>query len=387
MNAQFIKVSIKYLIPDGTDCYFTDKGGIMQNPRYIRNFWDEAFTEIIDVRSQGEFAVDHIPGAVNLPVLDDLQRAEVGTIYAKVSTFEARRVGASYIAENVSAHLKGHLAAKDRAFAPLVYCWRGGMRSRSMALVLAQVGWQVAVIEGGYKTYRARVRALAENLPGGLQFIVLRGLTGSGKTMLLGMLRDGGSQVLDLEGLACHRGSIMGDLWEGKPVLQPSQKLFESRLVSLLDSFDPSRPVWVESESNRIGELHLPPALWNRMRNSPVVDVNVPVRERAGYLMREYSHFSDRPDMLKKTLSGLVSQCGKKNVERWIGSVDEGDFFSVALDLLSLHYDPAYARSMVKTFRQPSHTLHAADFSRASTDGLVKGLREIENAEMPGEHP
>src|SRR4051812_21437901 len=217
------------------------------------------FDLVIDVRSPREFALDHVPGAVNLPVLSDAERAEVGTIYVQGSRFKARQVGAAYVARNVAHHLTTALADKGGGFRPLLYCWRGGMRSNAMAVILAQVGWRTAVLEGGYRTYRRRV---VERLYGEMPLppvVLLDGSTGTGKTEVLARLAGEGVQALDLEDLAQHRGSLFGAL-PGRP--QPSQKLFESRLLAALEALDPTRPVVVEAESSKIGELIVPPALW-----------------------------------------------------------------------------------------------------------------------------
>lgn len=348
------------------------------NPRFVRNFWEESFSEVIDVRSPGEFAQDHIPGAVNLPVLGDSQRAEIGSIYAGISHFEAKKRGSSYITGNISAYLGGHFAGKDKSYRPLIYCWRGGLRSHSMATVLSQVGWRVTVIEGGYRTYRARVRELIEHVPAGLSMIVLCGLTGSGKTALLRLLQEAGSQVLDLEDLARHRGSIMGNLWSGLPVAQPQQKMFESYLAEKLFSFSPLRPVWVESESNRIGILHLPLSLWARMRGAVTVELHIPMEARARLLLEEYSHFLDNPEPLRENLRALMPLCGRKRVERWLDLTDSGELLTVAMELLECHYDPSYRRSMSKSFRPPCRVIEAAGLSQREQEGLAMRLRELE---------
>jgi tRNA 2-selenouridine synthase len=361
-----------------------DMGERNGNPRFIRNFWEEPYSEIIDVRSEGEFAEDHVPGAVNLPVLSSAQWAEVGTIYATVSHFEARKLGAFYIAGNISVYLKKYFSGRDKLYRPLIYCWRGGLRSQSMATVLSQVGWRVTVIEGGYRTYRARVRDINDHLPGGLTLIVLSGFTGSGKTALLQRLDASGSQVLDLEEMARHRGSIMGNLWSGDPVPQPPQKIFESHLAEKLLSFHRDRPVWVESESSRIGSVHLPLMLWDRMRFAETVELRVPLEARAAFLMGEYAHFIENPGPLRENLRILVPLCGRKNVSRWLELVDSGDLITVARELLDLHYDPSYRRSMAKTFRPPGRIVDAAGLTEPDMEGLVLQMREFESGIQTG---
>jgi tRNA 2-selenouridine synthase len=189
------------------------------------------FDLVVDVRTPGEFALDHVPGAVNLPVLSDAERAEVGTVYVQESRFKARRIGAAYLARNVARHLETALVDRPGSFRPLLYCWRGGMRSNAMAQILAQVGWRTAVLAGGYRTYRREVTARLYDASPTFLAVVLDGPTGAGKTAILHRLAARGVQVLDLEALAEHRGSLLGAL-PGRA--QPSQKLFESRVLAAL---------------------------------------------------------------------------------------------------------------------------------------------------------
>ena len=244
------------------------------------------FDAVIDVRSPSEFAEDHVPGAVNLPVLDDAERARVGTIYVQDSPFRARRIGAALVARNVAHHLETALADKPGGFRPLVYCWRGGQRSGSMATILANVGWRTTVLAGGYKTYRRHVQTRLYEDALALRLVLLAGRTGSGKTQLLTALAARGVQTLDLEALAEHRGSVFGDL--GHP--QPSQKLFESRLLAALERLDPARPVIVEAEASKIGDRMAPPMLWKAMTAAPRIVLTVPAAVRARHLATQYAH-------------------------------------------------------------------------------------------------
>ncbi|MEM6755290.1 MAG: tRNA 2-selenouridine(34) synthase MnmH, partial [Cyanobacteria bacterium P01_C01_bin.38] len=234
--------------------------------RYTKEPTKETYSEIIDVRSSSEFAEDRIPNAINLPVLNDAERAEVGTIYKQFSPFRARKIGAAFVSKNIAKHLNEHFANKDKNYQPLIYCWRGGQRSASLATVLSQIGWRVTLLEGGYKTYRSYVRQELESLPQQFNFKILSGLTGSGKTHILRNMHRRGFQVLDLEALANHRGSLLGEEWLGKPSPQPPQKYFDSKLLQALQSLNPSETVWVESESNKIGQIHLPQNLWKEMK-------------------------------------------------------------------------------------------------------------------------
>lgn len=300
------------------------------------------FDEIIDVRSPAEFALDHIPGAVSLPVLGDEERARVGTLYKQVSQFDARKLGAALVARNVARHLEQHFADRDYHWKPLVYCWRGGKRSGSMAHILREVGWHAATLEGGYRSYRRDVLARLETLPQPFRFKVICGATGSAKSRILNALEKRGAQVLDLEGLANHRGSVLGSL-PGTP--QPSQKMFDSLLWNTLRGLDAARPVFVEAESRKIGNLQVPDVLLQCMRASSCIAVEAPVSERVQFLIREYQHFLSDPAWLKAQLLRLTQLHSRETVERWIKAIDASQWESLVADLLELHYDPAYRKS------------------------------------------
>ncbi|MBY0460354.1 MAG: tRNA 2-selenouridine(34) synthase MnmH, partial [Gemmataceae bacterium] len=285
------------------------------------------------------------PGAVSLPVLSDDERAEVGTLFHHEGPFVARKVGAALVSANIARHLREHLADKRKDYRPLVYCWRGGQRSGSMALVLAQVGWRVTVLSGGYRTYRAHVRRELDVWPVRFAFKVVSGPTGSGKTRLLGALRACGAQVLDLEGLAGHRGSALGAVGP-----QPSQKMFDSRLLEALGRLDPARPVWVEAESNRVGDVFLPPALWAGMQSADGVELNLPLPARVSLLLEEYAHFLADADGLKAKLRKFVGRHSAGQVGEWCQNVDAGAWADLAESLLVRHYDPAYTLSARRNF-------------------------------------
>lgn len=299
---------------------------------------------LIDVRSPAEFADDHLPGAVNWPVLDDAERAHVGTVYTQVSTFEARKIGAAMVSRHIAQILEQHVASMPREWRPLVYCWRGGQRSGSLGLVLGQVGFRTRQLTGGYKAWRAQVREDLTRLPAGFEWRVLAGRTGSGKTRLLGALAAAGAQTLDLEALAAHRGSVLGGL---PTQAQPSQKRFETLLWERLRTLDPARPVFVESESRRIGVRQLPDALLACVQKpSRMVHVELPLAARTKLLLEEYAFFTDEVEQLCERLHSLVALRGKGVVARWQALARAGDWATLLPELMRQHYDPLYDKAM-----------------------------------------
>jgi tRNA 2-selenouridine synthase len=340
-----------------------------------------AFDAILDVRSPGEFAEDHVPGAINLPVLTDAERAEVGTIYVQESRFRARKVGAAYIARNIARHLETALADQPGYFAPLVYCWRGGQRSSAMATILSQVGWRTTLLAGGYKTYRREVTARLYDGELPLKLVLIDGGTGSGKTEVLGLLAERGEQVIDLEGLAGHRGSLFGAV-AGQP--QPSQKLFESRLLAVVDAIDPGRRVFVEAESSKIGERMTPPALWRVMASAPRIELTAPAELRAAYLVSAYRDIVEDRAALDEAMVRLPTPPGRKRLEEWRGLADAGDFQTLARALMDLHYDPAYRRSSRKDGRAVLGTVELAGLSPADLDAAAATVLQIAEERAAG---
>jgi len=337
------------------------------------------FDEIIDVRSPGEFADDHLPGAINLPVLDDDQRQRVGTIYKQESSFAARRLGGGLVSAQIAAHLADHFAAKDNDYRPLVYCWRGGQRSRAMATVLDAVGWRPQLLNGGYKAYRAFVSAsLAELLDARPPFRIVAGLTGSGKTWLLDRLAAAGQQVLDLEGLAEHRGSALG---QSLTTPQPTQKRFENLLFETLRRCDLARPIYVESESSRIGKVQIPAQLWAQLRESPVIETQVPLAARATFLVNGYQHFVNDQKLLAEKLSLLRPHQSAERFAEWEERIGAGDWQGFVESILEHHYDPAYLRSREKIYTAERIPLMMPEVTQASLDALSAEIIALQNGE------
>ena len=325
-----------------------------------------AFDAIIDVRSPGEFAQDHVPGAINLPVLNDAERAEVGTIYVQESRFTANRIGAAYVAANIAGHLTGTLADRPPEFRPLVYCWRGGSRSNGMATILSQIGWRTTVLTGGYRTYRRWVSAQLYDAEPHLRLVLLDGGTGSGKTQMLGRLKQRGFQVLDLEGLADHRGSLFGGYPDRS---QPSQKMFETRLLGALADLDPARPVVVEAESSKVGDRMVPPVLWRAMEAAPRIELVADRADRAAYLAATYGPVATQD--LEAAFSRLPTYPGQARLESWRRLVDDGAYGELAEALIELHYDPAYRRSAKKETRVTLGSVAMGDLSEASQEAAA----------------
>lgn len=332
------------------------------------------FDELIDVRSESEFAEDHIPGAVNCPVLDDAERARVGTLYKQVSPFDAKKIGASLVSANIARHIQTGFLDRPRTWRPLLYCWRGGERSGAFAHVLAQVGWHVGRLDGGYKAYRRAVVADLSALPRQFSWRVVCGLTGTGKSRLLRALHDAGSQVLDLEALAAHRGSVLGSLPEKA---QPPQKLFESRIWSALHRFDARRPVYVEAESKKVGELRVPEALIESMWSSECVVIEAPVAVRVALLKEEYAHFLEQPENLIEKLERLTSLHGRAVIDRWRELALARQWDELTADLLLRHYDPAYTRAITRHYPALQHarTVEVEQVSEAHFRDLARRVK------------
>ena len=331
------------------------------------------YSTIIDARSEDEFALDHLPDAVNWPSLNNEQRITIGTLYKQVNSFEAKKRGAALVAANIAQHIERHVIELPRDWQPLVYCWRGGKRSGSLALILGQIGFKVAIIEGGYKAFRSQVMAAIPALAQGLSWRVICGPTGAGKTRLLHCLREQGAQVLDLEGLANHRSSVLG-IVPGHP--QPSQKHFDTLLWNELRLLDPSKPVYIESESRKVGNLAVPESLIVAMRASPCYKLELPEEERVQLLLEDYDFFVKDPDLFSKRLDALVAIRGKQVVDEWQRLIQAGEIHTVVRELLTTHYDPTYFASMKRNFEHidQAKIITAADRSQASMTQLAKAL-------------
>src|SRR3954465_12089489 len=309
------------------------------------------FDTILDARPPAEYGLDHIPGAISAPVLDDAQRVEVGTLYKQVSPFEAKKLGAALIAQNVARHIETLFRGKEKPWRPLVYCWRGGKRSGAMAHILREIGWDARTLEGGDRAYRRWVVDQLASVPLEYDLIVIHGPTGSGKSRLLAALGRAGAQVLDLEGLAAHRGSVLGGLPHAP---QPTQKWFESQLLAQLQNLDRGRPVFVEGESKKIGDIQVPEALMARMRASPCTVLETETDARVRLLLEEYGHFVNDRAALDAQIDCLAALHGREKIAQWKALAAQGRWREFVARLLAEHYDPAYQRSSQRNYAQLS---------------------------------
>ena len=330
---------------------------------------------VIDVRSPAEFALDHIPGAINLPALTNAQRADIGTTYVQDSAFKARKRGAALVARNVADHLEGPLSDMDGSWQPLVYCWRGGQRSGSFTSILQQIGWRAETISGGYQSYRRLVNQYLYDAPLSHRIILLDGNTGTGKTEILARLKTREIQTIDLEALANHRGSLFGGMSGG----QPAQRGFETALASALVGFDPTRPVIMEAESSKIGKINLPKGVWASMCAAPRIMVTASVQDRAAYLAKTYKDIATDPDAIRNRLQPLRYVRGHAMVDGWEALLDAGELNTLAATLMQHHYDAAYAKSRKTEDRSLLETIALANLEADGIDAATDQIATLLN--------
>ena len=333
----------------------------------------DQFDLVIDVRSPAEYALDHIPGAVNFPVLNNEERIQVGTLYKQSSPFDAKKLGAYLVSKNIADHLEKHCMNFPREWRPLIYCWRGGERSGAFTHILNRIGWKAMQLEGGYQGFRKQVINSLEIAASQFSFRVICGMTGSGKTRVLQELNKLGAQVLDLEALAIHRGSVLGN----EPnIEQPSQKGFETALWDALRKLDPEQPVFVESESKKVGGVHIPDALMESIRNGHCIELRSSTQTRVSWLTREYHHFLVDVNSLKRKLALLTAHYGKAQIAQWCDAIEAGKFPELVEELLVKHYDPAYQSSIVRNFPQYSaeNFVHLENDTDAAFESAAKKI-------------
>lgn len=338
--------------------------------------FNHGFDTVIDVRSPAEFAEDHIPGAINLPALSNAQRHEVGTVYKQISAFDGRKIGAGMVIRNVADHIDGPLMEKDGAWRPLVYCWRGGQRSGVFSTLLSEIGWRADTIKGGYTSFRHLVKTSLYDDPLAHRFILLDGYTGTAKTEILPRLTARGVQVIDLEGLAAHRGSLLGGMLGG----QPSQKAFETSFALALRELDPSRPVVVEAESSKVGQIAIPASVWAAMLAAPRVMIQAPEAARAAYLAKAYREVIEDPKVVAEKLEPLRRLRGHATVDRWVSLSEEGALVDLSHALMVDHYDPSYAKSRRVDEREILAEVLAETLDEAGQERAADGIAAAVNA-------
>ena len=344
----------------------------MSAPIDIIQNWTEITADMfIDVRSPAEFAKDHIPGAINMPVLNNEERAKVGRIYKQINAFQARRYGGALVAGNISQHILNYLQNKPAEFRPLIYCWRGGQRSHSFARICSDIGWRTYVLEGGYTSYRKNVLIGLETEAPHLKPILISGPTGTGKTRLLHYIKEGGAQILDLEALANHRGSLLG-LTPGEK--QPNQKYFETKLYHEIKLLDYNKYVFIEAESSKIGELQIPQSVFKIMKSAPLIEIEMSAENRAEFLIKEYLYLQSHPQALYKLFDAMVYRHGVKKIDQWRLLADKKDWQELANELIMSHYDPAYKSSSMRKDRKTDFILK---LDSGHDDEFVKAARTI----------
>jgi len=316
---------------------------------------------VVDVRAPVEYLQGHIPGAVNIPLFDDRERALVGTAYQQSGHESAILLGLDIAIPKTSLYID-LLRQSTNTGKILLHCWRGGMRSASMARVFDQAGWEVNVLSGGYKSYRQFIR---HQFSKEARIVVLGGFTGIGKTKILESLAKQGEQVIDLEKQACHKGSVFGSF--GQPP-QPTNEQFENDLYSIWSVLDFTQPIWLEDESRMIGKVTLPDPVYNHMLNGVLIRLEVDLSFRVDCLIREYAHFDKV--MLADAITKLKQRLGGARTSMAIKAL-ENDRFAEVVEIILEYYDQAYQFSIA---RRKNKLIYPVNISGMETETAASYL-------------
>jgi tRNA 2-selenouridine synthase len=343
----------------------------MTKHKVIKKWNNKKFDTIIDVRSPLEFAEDHIVGAINCPVLSDLERQKVGTIYKKESSFKAKIIGSSLTAKNIAFHIENNFMEKKGSWQPLIYCWRGGQRSKAFSIVLSEVGWRTNQLKGGYKEYRNQVINFLDNIGPKLKITLISGKTGSAKTKILKSIENEGGQILDLEGLANHKGSLLGKIPD---LIQPSQKFFESLIFNKIQKLNLKDKIYIEAESSKIGNIHIPKSIWKKMINSPRIEISANVELRAKFLVSDYDYMCNDPTLINPIIKGLKNRLSKKLFDEWTNLIDRKKWFDLTKSFLENHYDPSYSSNTIKNDRKVIKKITATSLNNSDIKDIAKKI-------------
>ena len=343
----------------------------MTKHKLIKKWNNKKFDTIIDVRSPLEFAEDHIVGAINCPVLSDLERQKVGTIYKKESSFKAKIIGSSLTAKNIAFHIENNFMEKKGSWQPLIYCWRGGQRSKAFSIVLSEVGWRTNQLKGGYKEYRNQVINFLDNIGPKLKITLISGKTGSAKTKILKSIENEGGQILDLEGLANHKGSLLGKIPD---LIQPSQKFFESLIFNKIQNLNLKDKIYIEAESSKIGNIHIPKSIWKKMINSPRIEISANVELRAKFLVSDYDYMCNNPTLINPIIKGLKNRLSKKLFDEWTNLIDRKKWFDLTKSFLENHYDPSYSSNTIKNDRKVIKKITATSLNNSDIKDIAKKI-------------
>jgi len=343
----------------------------MTKHKLIKKWNNKKFDTIIDVRSPLEFAEDHIVGAINCPVLSDLERQKVGTIYKKESSFKAKIIGSSLTAKNIAFHIENKFMEKKGSWQPLIYCWRGGQRSKAFSIVLSEVGWRTNQLKGGYKEYRNQVINFLDNIGPKLKITLISGKTGSAKTKILKSIENEGGQILDLEGLANHKGSLLGKIPD---LIQPSQKFFESLIFNKIQKLNLKDKIYIEAESSKIGNIHIPKSIWKKMIKSPRIEISANVELRAKFLVSDYDYMCNDPTLINPIIKGLKNRLSKKLFDEWTNLIDRKKWFDLTKSFLENHYDPSYSSNTIKNDRKVIKKITATSLNNSDIKDIAKRI-------------